>query len=222
MLCRIPDTDTLAAVADSPETLEQIGFTGLVIPDETAQDLEPLMQRGFSTIHERNVDSALDLSTFTANVSPSAEVLWNKLEGSPEVSEGVDISLPDRGHEATTLIQMSAPATPIAPVNSSLLYSTRLREQRELLRSMVFWRKRYEVAQHAPKLVHAGEDGLLIFTVDFWLVAINQNPEEASIDLGTHGSMWLMLGTHRDVHLHGSMLILPPYTGAVIANELAR
>ena len=70
--------------------------------------------------------------------------------------------------------------------------------------------------------VHAGEDGTLVLILGSWLVALNWNDEEISIDVGSGGSMWLMLGTPCDVQLQGSLLVLPAYSGAILANELAR
>lgn len=96
------------------------------------------------------------------------------------------------------------------------------RELKEFYRSLIFWRKKFEVTQAIPRLVHAGDDGLLIYTVGSWLVAINRSDEEVGIDLGSYGSMWLSLATDNGVKLYGSELVIPAYGGAVLANELAR
>jgi glycosidase len=89
-------------------------------------------------------------------------------------------------------------------------------------RSLVFWREKFDIARGRPQLVHAGDDGMLIFTTDSWLIAINRSDEEVGIDLGSYGSMWLSLATGNDVKLYGSELVLPAYSGAILANELAR
>jgi glycosidase len=98
-------------------------------------------------------------------------------------------------------------------------------QDRELLdfyRSLVFWRGKFDIASGRPRLVHAGNDGTLIFTTDSWLIAINRSDEEIGIDLGSYGSMWLSLATGNDVKLYGSELVLPAYSGAILANERAR
>ena len=96
------------------------------------------------------------------------------------------------------------------------------RELLEFYRSLVFWRKKFGISALSPRLVHAGNDGLLIFTADAWLIAINRGSDEVGIDLGSYGSMWLTLSTDNGVRLFGSELVLPPYTGAILANERAR
>lgn len=96
------------------------------------------------------------------------------------------------------------------------------RELLEFYRSLVFWRKRFGISRCQPRLVHAGDDGLLVFTTDSWLIALNRSNEEVGVDLGTYGSMWLSLATDNGVKLYGSELVLPEYSGAVLANELAR
>lgn len=96
------------------------------------------------------------------------------------------------------------------------------KELLEYVRSVIFWRKKFGLSHASPRLVHAGSDGTLIFTTDSWLIAINRNEEETVIDLGSYGSMWLSLATENDVKLYGSELVLPPQSGAVLANELAR
>ena len=222
VVCRISTSAELASVSSYPKPLEQIGFTGVVLPEGVNGDISPIEQLGIRVYQDDGDRSFLDLASFSAQSDVSARAVWTELERAPISTFGVDLTSGDRWHEATTLLQMSISPVPIVPVNEALLYSSQFREQRELLRSAVFWRKRFEIARHQTNLIHAGEDGLLIFSVDSWLVCINQNTEEAGIDLGNHGSMWLMLGTQRDVHLHGSMLILPAYSAAVVANELAR
>lgn len=92
----------------------------------------------------------------------------------------------------------------------------------DFYRSLVFWRKKFRIAQARPRLVHAGNDGLLVFTTDSWLIALNRSDEEIGIDLGSYGSTWLSLATGNDVKLYGSELVLPAYSGAILANELAR
>lgn len=96
------------------------------------------------------------------------------------------------------------------------------RELLEFYRSLVHWRKRFAIANNSPKLVHAGEDGTLIFTSGEWLVVLNRNDEETTIDLGSRGTMWLGLATDNDVRMFGSELVLPPYSGVLVANQLAR
>lgn len=96
------------------------------------------------------------------------------------------------------------------------------RELLEFYRSLVFWRNKFGIATANPQLVHAGSDGLLIFTTSSWLIAINRGSDEVRIDLGRYGSMWLSLSTDNGVRLFGSELVLPAYSGSVLANELAR
>ena len=222
VLCRVSSVVSLEAIASYPKPLEQIGFTGLLLPDGVDGNTGPIEQLGLRVYSESEIGASFDLADFSSQSAVNASDVWSSLEQSPGRSLGVDLTSGDRRDEATTLLQVSINPVPIIPMDEQLLYSPGFREQREFLRSAVFWRKRFEIARYTPNLVHAGVDGLLIYSVDSWLVSINQNAEEASIDLGSHGSMWLMLGTQRDVHLHGSMLILPPFTGAVVANELAR
>lgn len=93
------------------------------------------------------------------------------------------------------------------------------RELLEYYRSLVFWRNRWGVHTMSPYLIHAGRDGLLLFRVGSWLVVINRNDDEHDIDIGTPGSMWLALGTANDVQLHGSILKVPPMSGAILAAE---
>lgn len=226
VICRIDDASALAIIAGAPDPIRHIGFTGILYSgemDENNQcDLETLADIGFPNHVAKQMDSAFDLS----RTGIDASALWERLEKSPPYTFGADLSAeaPDirSQNEAITLLQMSIRPIPIVPIRVPLVYSSALREQRELLRSLVFWRKRFDIARHNPNLIHAGDDGLLIFTIDSWLVTVNKNPDEAAIDLGSQGSMWLMLGTQRDVHLHGSMLILPPHSGAIVANELAK
>ncbi len=89
-------------------------------------------------------------------------------------------------------------------------------------RSLVFWRKQFAIARQSPDLVHAGDDGTLIYRIGPWLVVINSNTDDLAIDVGSGGAMWLSLATDRDVHLHGSVLHLPAWSGAILANERAR
>lgn len=222
VLCHLPTQEFLEFVNSYPKPLEQIGFTGIVLPDGVEGNTGSIQKLGLSVHRESDIDTGLLLESFSSDAGSSAVDIWTQIQEEPLNSWGVELTENQPRHEVTTLLHMSTSPIPIVPVSEALLYASSHREQRELLRSAVFWRKRYEIARHIPKLVHAGGDGLLIYTVDSWLVSINQNPDEASIDLGSHGSMWLMLGTQRDVHLHGSMLILPAFSGAVVANELAR
>lgn len=226
VLFRVRDQSELEVYAEQLDPLAHIGFTGVTgrgdVFDSAHKATQKLTQSGFTIHSEPESDDVVDLS----NAGVSASDLWTSLEARPRFSMGPMLTgSPDKDgarNQATILLQMSTSPVPVVPVSTDLVYSSALREQRELLRSLVFWRKRFDIARHTPKLVHAGDDGLLIFITDSWLITVNQNPEEASIDLGSHGSMWLMLGTQRDVHLHGSMLILPPHSGAIVANELAR
>lgn len=93
------------------------------------------------------------------------------------------------------------------------------RELLEYYRSLVFWRNRWGVHAMSPYLIHAGRDGLLLFRVGSWLVVINRNNDEHDIDIGTPGLMWLALATANDVQLHGSILKVPPMSGAILAAE---
>lgn len=222
VLCLLKSQELLESVATYPKPLDQIGFTGVVLGDDVEGDTESIEKLGLSIYREGEIGASFAFEGFSSDTGASADEFWTRLQADPPTSFGVEISESTPRNEATTLLQLSVNPIPIVPVSEALLYASSHREQRELLRSAVFWRKRFEIARHTPRLVHAGEDGLLIYSVDSWLVSINQNPDEASIDLGSHGSMWLMLGTQRDVHLHGSMLILPAFSGAVVANELAR
>lgn len=98
-------------------------------------------------------------------------------------------------------------------------------QDRDLLdfyRSLVFWRKKFGVDKLEVRLVHAGDDGTLVYTVGQWLVVINRSGEPADIALDEPGSIWLALGTEREVQLQGSLISLPPYSGAILANQLAR
>ena len=226
VIFRINSLPDLCQFASDPTPLKHIGFTGIVISEdiaaEGAAEIASLEQQEFAIHGGAYFGNTVDLAT--PNVS--AEALWKEIEASPVGSIGSGLAHKTGSiryqAEATTLVQMTTRPVPVVPITPQLIYSSDLREQRELLRSLVFWRKRFEIARQAANLVHAGDDGLLIYTVDSWLVSVNQNDEEVSIDLGSHGSMWLMLGTQRDVHLHGSLLILPPFSGAIVANELAR
>lgn len=218
VFCRIATTRTLEIIASDPKPIEQIGFTGVVLAGGVSGDTSAIQHLGIRVHSDGELADTLDLS----GTDDTAQSTWAQLEASPAHTLGGDLTSGQDGAEAVTLLQMSVRPIPVVPVNEALLYSTQFREQRELLRSAVFWRKRFDIARHTTNLIHAGEDGLLIYWIDSWLVSVNQNPEEASIDLGSQGSMWLMLGSHRDVHLHGSMLILPAHSAAVVANELAR
>lgn len=229
MLCLLETPEDLALIAVQPEPLKHIGFTDVVLgpgiaTGEEIPAMSELTKQGLTVHKSLNIESAVDLSISSGDFSASA--FWRDLEAEPRFSlSGQMEAATGQGRsrtEAAILLQMTSRPVPIVHISRRLVYSSELREQRELLRSLVFWRKRFDIAQHSFNLVHAGDDGLLIFTVDSWLVTLNQNPEESSIDLGNHGSMWLMLGTQRDVHLHGSMLILPAWSGAIVANELAR
>lgn len=222
----VHDMEQLHAYAAKPDPLAHIGFTGFIgrqqLIESDSEARAKLTHAGFTMISMQELGGTVDLST----EGTSAAELWTQLDAGPQYVRGSALSGRHDGSgsraEAWTLLQMALPPIPLVPISMELVYSAALREQRELLRSLVFWRKRLNIGRQAPKLVHAGDDGLLIFITDSWLITVNQNPEEASIDLGSHGSMWLMLGTRNDVHLHGSMLILPPHSGAVVANELAR
>lgn len=222
VLSYLPSREVLTATSSKPKPLEQIGFTGVVIPDTLEINGDSFQESRLKVYCQRDLEVGLNLSSFAEENPTSASELWTNVETSPAATLGAELTPGDRRRETTMLLQVSIPPVPVIPVTNALLYDSSHREQRELLRSAVFWRKRFDISHHVPRLVHAGVDGLLIFTVDSWLVSINQNVDEAGIDLGSHGSMWLMLATHRDVHLHGSMLILPPNSGAVVANELAR
>lgn len=98
-------------------------------------------------------------------------------------------------------------------------------QDRDLLdfyRSLLFWRKKFSIDQLEARLVHAGDDGTLVYTIGPWLVVINLGGEPADIALDEPGSIWLALGTDRDVQLQGNLISLPPYSGAILANQLAR
>ncbi|MCO5223786.1 MAG: alpha-amylase family glycosyl hydrolase [Thermomicrobiales bacterium] len=96
------------------------------------------------------------------------------------------------------------------------------RDVQEFYRSLLFWRDRHGIAALTPSLVHAGDDGTLIYRIDPWLVLLNRSDDEIEIALGSYGSLWLMLATNNTVRLHGSRLILSRYSGAVLGNEHAR
>lgn len=231
VLCRVATEKDLNAIATDPGAIEKLGFTGIVAPKSLLTTATSIGIRECGLmIHQEPSDvdlgDSIDLSVWTSDAPPSAEKIWDALEKSPDYSPGVDLTNDDlstrRRNEVVTALQMAAPPIPVAQISAPLLYSASHREQRELLRSLIFWRKRFGIARHPSNLVHAGDDGLLIFTIDSWLIALNQNQDEVSIDLGSRGSMWLMLGTQREVHLHGALLVLPGYSGAIMANELAR
>jgi cyclomaltodextrinase / maltogenic alpha-amylase / neopullulanase len=97
--------------------------------------------------------------------------------------------------------------------------STQDRDLHEFYRSLIFWRNKWGVHGMSRRLVHAGQDGLLLFLVGSWLVVINRTDQEHCINLGSHGSMWLALATGNDVKLHGEVLQVPPMSGAILAAE---
>ena len=96
------------------------------------------------------------------------------------------------------------------------------RELLEFYRSLVFWRKKFGIGHERPQLVHAGDDGTLVFATGAWLVAINRSAEAIDIALDDTSSLWLALGSEADVHLHGLRLVLPPYSGAIVASQGVR
>lgn len=228
--CRPVDTGQVIEIAGLTDDagahdFVKLGFTGLVADEGIGKIPDQLRDSTLDVISESALDSGFDLNRDYESDKRSAANTWSALEP----LFGTDsCTFHDGTRPTTLLLQLSVPLLPVISVTNNLLpgsaeyYSEVGRAQRELLRSLTFWRTRNHIDQSTPRLVHAGDDGLLIFVVDSWLVAINQNPEEASIDIGEGGNMWLMLGTDRDVHLHGSLLVLPADSGAILANELAR
>ncbi|HWV24836.1 MAG TPA: alpha-amylase family glycosyl hydrolase [Thermomicrobiales bacterium] len=90
------------------------------------------------------------------------------------------------------------------------------RELRSFYRALIHWRKSQTIFATSPMLVHAGDDGLLVFRSGQWFIAVNRSEDEIAIDFARHGEVWLALGTEFDVQLHGSALQLPAMSGAIL------
>lgn len=144
-----------------------------------------------------------------------AALLQTTLPGPPIIYYGTEVGLsqwhdleyPDGSR------RMEESRTPM------LWGSDQNRDLLEFYRSAIFWRKKFHISGQNLRGVHAGDDGLLVYAVGPWLVALNRNEEDASIDLGRQGSTWLALATDHDVHLHGRSLQLPAMSGAIVAIE---
>lgn len=210
--------------------LVKLGFTHLELDSEMADQLSDLHGQGLKLLTTLpHPNELIYIEDWGEAPHLSAAKIWNQLadtSGFTRVAPGNEVTTSQ--HAVALMLQMAIPYIPIVELDSRLIpsrpdYRTQSgREYRELLRSLTFWRHRFSIHGYSPKLVHAGQDGLLIFTVDSWLVVLNQNSDDADIDLGSHGSFWLMLGTARDVHLHGSVLGLPAHSGAILANDLVK
>lgn len=90
------------------------------------------------------------------------------------------------------------------------------RELRSFYRALIHWRKSHGIFATSPMLVHAGDDGLLVFRAGPWFIVVNRSGEEIAIDFERHGEVWLALGTEFDIQLHGSALQLPAMSGAIL------
>lgn len=90
------------------------------------------------------------------------------------------------------------------------------RELRSFYRALLFWRKSQNIHASSPMHVYAGDGGLLCFRTGQWFIVVNRSDEDAAIDFGEHGEVWLALGTEFDVQLHGTAIQLPPMSGAIL------
>lgn len=117
-----------------------------------------------------------------------------------------------------TMLQLTLPSAAVI----SGAVDTKDRDVIEFYRSILFWRSKHGITEATPSLVHAGDDGTLIYVTGPWLILLNRSDDDIEIDLGSYGSLWLMLATSNAVRLHGSRLILSRYSGAVLGNERAR
>lgn len=227
IICRIDSADDLNDLVAAPDLLGskellRLGFTDLILPD--GQDDSGLSELG--TVSASDIPSPVNLADL---VSLFGESIWSRLESHFGTGTSL-LSSQDHGPHANAalMLQMSTPLVPIVPIDDRMIPGRAAyaqvngREHRELFRSLTFWRTRFHIGRAKPRLVHADDSGLLIYIIDSWLVVLNFNESEEAVDIGQTGSMWLMLGTYRDVHLHGSLLVLPPFTGAILANELAQ
>ena len=222
---KLADLEALESLEGDAGTAEltRVGFTA-VIPADSAQTsldlpIEP----------SDRLDDAQVLDDLVSEPAISSESLWDSLLDSNHSATPLRLKgIGAEREQVALMLQMSLPRLPIYDLDSRLIPGTALyasrggREYRELLRSLTFWRTRFRIGHSSPRLVHADDSGLLIYIIDSWLIALNFTDEDVSVDVGTGGAMWLMLGTGHDVHLHGSLLDLPPNSGAILANELAR
>lgn len=227
IICKIDAADDLNDLISAPNQLGskeliRLGFTDLMLPE--GADASGMAQMATAT--ESDFQAPISLPDPGCQ---SGESLWTSLES--HFGTGTSIlntaaNSPD--FNAMLMLQMSIPLVPVVPIDDRMIpgrpgyQDQNGREYRELLRSLTFWRTRFHIGRAKPRLVHADDSGLLIYIIDSWLVVTNLNPSEESVDIGQTGTMWLMLGTDRDVHLHGSLLVLPAGTGAILANELAQ
>lgn len=223
VLLRVEDTKGFDDDESFAKLLTTFGFSGTV-----ADDSDGSAHAGASTYSTSHLNIATQLSASIQRIADNADVAASELslavdrEASADHQVDLDLSRSNlESYGAVALMaQMSLPYVPIPAFG---VVPDRLpKHHAHFVRSVIFWRNRNGIARMTPRLVHAGEDGTLVFILGSWLVALNWNDEEISIDVGSGGSMWLMLGTPRDVQLQGSLLVLPAYSGAILANELAR
>lgn len=222
----------LLRVADAPgygdngafaKSITTFGFSGIV-----DDGLSQPTSAGVAMIASSDLNIALPISAtlqgLADNNAVSGSNVWSSFEHVLPDTRQTELALIQSSFEShgsvALMVQMSLPLAPIIQLGGA---PDRLpRDHAHFLRSLIFWRNRNDISGMSPRLVHAGHDGTLVYILDSWMVALNWNAEEISIDIGDTGSMWLMLGTPRDVQLHGSLLVLPAYSGAILANELAR
>ncbi len=238
-----PDFALIAEAVDSPETLRQyrgridavLDFTFLEhlrlfmgFEKETAADFWRFYQRASNWFAEGPVTVTFldnhDMNRFLWIVRGDtrrlkiAAMLQLSLPSPAVIYYGTEVGLNqwrDLEHEdGSRRLEESRPPM--------IWGSGRDNDLIDYYRALVFWREKFAIADAVPRLVHAGDDGTLIFTTDAWLIAINRSNHEIGIDLGSYGSMWLSLATGNDVNLYGSELVLPAYSGAILANERAR
>ena len=228
IICNIDnlaDLEVLESLAGDAGTAElaRLGFNAVIPPVSSQTILGPPAE---PADHLKNAQS---LDELVSNPAVSSESLWDSLLSSNHSARPIRLHSPSQEREQVALmLQMSLPRLPIYDLDSRLVPGTTShasrggREYRELLRSLTFWRTKFRIGHANPRLVHADGSGLLIYIIDSWLITLNFNNEDVSVDVGTGGAMWLMLATGHDVHLHGSLLDLPSNSGAILANELAR
>lgn len=227
IICRIDAADDLSNLISAPDhpvgqELIKLGFTNLLLPGRA----DGSGIAGIGTVSETEIPAPVDLADLARQ---SGSAIWSILE--LKFGQGasvLDTQQPTHHSKAALMLQMSTPLVPVVPIDGRMIPGRHAyvaasgREFRELFRSLTFWRTRFHIVRARPRLVHADDSRLLIYVIDSWLVVLNLNESEEAVDIGQTGAMWLMLGTDRDVHLHGSLLVLPAGTGAILANELAQ
>lgn len=208
--------------------LAATNIDGVLLPDAPADEtMQALHRAGLITVsigdiagtgidHAVNAADITAVDLFQINEATDTGRLWATLQTANGTDRLLVVLASQDQRLMGWMLQMSLPTVPVI----NLPEATLSRDDTELVRSLVFWRQRFGILFQHPDLVHAG-DGLLLYRVSGWLVALNLTPDDTSIGLEHDGSMWLMLGTHRQAQLQGGLLDLPAWSGAILANERA-